>query len=357
MNAENEAERAKNLIHEAVAAFGRMTGLQATVRPYEALAAPDRIADAIIEIRRNDHVMEFFAEAKLAVDRGVVLGTVKRQLMPFGDRGLLIAPYLTAELAAKCRHQLDLQFMDAVGNAYIRGKDIYVFTQGQRPQHKPTDRAITKGAGTPTALRMIYALLCRPALLNAPYRAIAAAAGIALGAVGWVFFDLEARGFVAGGQRRGGRRLLQPMRLFEEWVTSYGIKLRPKLFAQRFQAPEQGWWKDALHSGAEAYWGGEVAADLLTGHLNPAHYTLYVRAEHRRQLVNAMVKRYHLRADPRGNLEIIDAFWNFTADAEHPNVVNPMLVYADLLATFDPRNLEIATMIHAKYLDYTKRPI
>ncbi len=54
---------------------------------------------------------------------------------------------------------------------------------------------------------MVFALLCRPELLNAPYREIVDAAGVALGAVGWVYFDLQARGYVAAGKKKGTWRL------------------------------------------------------------------------------------------------------------------------------------------------------
>ncbi len=88
-------------------------------------------------------------------------------------------------------------------------------------------------------------LLCRPDLLNAPYRDIVEAANVALGAIGWVFLDLEKRAHIAGRQKKHKRRFLEPTRLFEEWVTNYPIKLRPKLHPRRFRAENSEWWKPA----------------------------------------------------------------------------------------------------------------
>jgi hypothetical protein len=57
-----------------------------------------------------------------------------------------------------------------------------------------------------------------------------------------------------------------------------------------------------------------------------------------------------LRADPRGEIEVLDAFWNFEDEKDLPETVPPLLIYADLLATLDPRNIETAQMIYDKYL-------
>jgi hypothetical protein len=53
-----------------------------------------------------------------------------------------------------------------------------------------------------------------------------------------------------------------------------------------------------------------------------------------------------MRADMTGNVELLDTFWNFEADKDFPDVVPPMLAYADLLATHDGRNAEAARMIY-----------
>ena len=52
-----------------------------------------------------------------------------------------------------------------------------------------------------------------------------------------------------------------------------------------------------------------------------------------------------MRAEPAGNIEILDAFWNFDADKDFQDVVPPLLAYADLLATRDGRDAEAAKMI------------
>ena len=51
-----------------------------------------------------------------------------------------------------------------------------------------------------------------------------------------------------------------------------------------------------------------------------------------------------------GEIEILDAFWNFDDNQPMTPTVPPLLAYADLIATLDPRNLEAAKLIHDRYL-------
>jgi hypothetical protein len=53
-----------------------------------------------------------------------------------------------------------------------------------------------------------------------------------------------------------------------------------------------------------------------------------------------------MRAAEDGNVEILERFWNFETAKDMPEVVPPILVYADLLATHDSRNADAARMIY-----------
>jgi len=54
--------------------------------------------------------------------------------------------------------------------------------------------------------------------------------------------------------------------------------------------------------------------------------------------------------DPDGDAEVLEAFWQFEFDWPHPELVPPLLIYADLLATGDARNLETARIIYEQEL-------
>lgn len=341
--------REAKVLEEALAALERTTGLKARATKHE-FKAGGHDPDVLIEIADGGKRYHFIGEIKPTVDRKLTLAAVRDQLEEYGREAVLIAPYLTPELATHCREQLDLQFFDAAGNAYLRAPGLHVFIKGEKPPPHVLKTIGTRGGGTATALRVGFVLLCKPELLNAPYRDIVAAAGVALGAVGWVFFDLEGRGYITAGKRKRQRRLLEPGRLIDEWVTNYPIKLRPKLNARRFQAGATDWWKQAHVAGTGGLWGGEVAAYKMTDYLKPATCTLYIRPENTRTALNRLVTDHRLRADPEGNIEVLDAFWNFHAKPEK-DLVPPLLVYADLMATLDPRNLEVARQIRERYID------
>lgn len=344
---EQIAHKDQFLLDHALAALQGTTGIVGRIIATQPNLGPRAKADVTIELNVGGQLYPYAVEIK-RIDRFAAIGQVKQQLDYFPLPGLLIAPRITTETADKCR-ELDVQFIDANGNAYLQAPGLFVLVKGQRPR---TNEEINVAAmempraGTPTALKGIFALLCRPDLLNAPYREIKQAAGIALGAVGWVFFDLNARGYTAGGKGKGDRRMLERQRLIEEWVINYPIKLRPKLNPKRFHAPDPNWWRQIDITQYAAQWGGEVAADKLTGHLRPNTATIYMQPKNAGRNLTKLVVNNKLRAATDGEIEVLEAFWDFPPDATKPDIVPPILVYADLLATMDPRNYETARMVY-----------
>jgi len=347
-------DREIETLENALQGLRRTTGLAVELATRAPRPPKGPHPDAVIEIQEAGKRFQFFAEVK-AIDRAVALAAAKHRLEPYGRKGVLVAPYLTAALARQCRDRLDLQFIDTAGNAYLRAPGLHVFVQGEKP-HEPAmpGAGMPARGGTATALRAAFVLLCRPELLNAPYREIAAAAGIGLGTVGWAFFDLERRGYLTAARQRRNRRLLEPTRLLDEWVTNFPIRLRPKLNPRRFRAPDPGWWEQA-HFPHGAHWGGEVAAAKLTGHLKPATATIYLEPATARETLATLVREHRLRADPQGNVEILNAFWTFPAQDAPPDLVPPLLVYADLMATLDPRNLEVARRVREQHIEHALR--
>lgn len=338
--------RQQALLHRALEALEATTGIHGR-SPGNSKGYLD---DAMIEIHANGQCYPYVAEIR-CIDRFAILGEIKQHYAQ--QPPLLVAPHISTETAEKCR-QLDLQFIDASGNTYLHGPGLYVFVKGQRPTEKRgflMTGQEGKRAGTAAHLRVIFALLYMPELLNAPYRKIAQAAGVALGTIGQVFDDLANRGILTGGKRRGGRVMLARSKLCDEWTTNYPITLRPKLNPRRFKAPTPDWWKTIDLTRYNAQWGAEVAVEKLTGHLRPSTATLYLHTEQGQQALTQLVAENRLRPDREGNIEVLDAFWTVQGVASNAQTAPPLLVYADLLATLDPRNLEAAKLIHDRYLE------
>ena len=333
------------MLDQAIDALRRTAGLEIDVTKLNTHGFINR-ADGFIRVTINQRTYAFVVEVK-NVDRFAMVAQVKHQLEMFEERPLLIAPKLTDTAADKCK-ELDLNFIDLAGNAYINEPGLFLFIKGQKQDLHQNNPMNYKGgkALTPTNLRMVFALLCNPELLNAPYREIAKVAGIALGAVGWGFDDLATRGLTLGDGKNNNRVLIQVEKLTQEWVTNYPIKLRPKLNPQRFRTNNPDWWKNMDVRNYNAQWGGEVAADKLTNYLKPNFFTLYIHVKDARKNFAELIVDNRLIPDPKGDVEILDAFWNLDDANLMPETVPPLLVYADLLASNDPRNLETAKMIY-----------
>lgn len=339
-------ETEHQILPKALEALYRATGIDGRITELEPLLPNGIRGDATVALTLTGQQHTLIAEIK-RVDRFAHLVDLKYRLGERADEMLLVAPRITEEMADKCR-ELDLQFIDTTGNAYLKRPGLFVLVKGQRPNETfQLDRPEGKRAVTPTNLRVVFALLCKPALLNATYRDLNEVAGVALGTIGWVFFDLDERGYTIGEKNK--RALLERDKLIQEWVTNYPIKLRPKLNVRKFRAPTPDWWKtiDVKQYGAQ--WGGEVAAEKLTGYLRPQTFTLYFHKAGMNKNMTKMVVEHKLKPDLFGDIEIIDGFWDFK-DEPTTETVPPILVYADLLATLDPRNFETAKIIHEKYI-------
>ena len=326
----------QQVLHTAIAALNRTAGVVARVLPAGAKQRPY----AILEIEKDRHKYRFAAEVK-NVDRFETPAMVKARFADVRNRPLLVAPFITREIAERCR-DLHLPFIDTAGNAYLEAPGLLVYVVGQqRPADLRPDRFRALNAA---GLQVTFALLCQPDLILTNHRKIAAAAGVALGTVGPVMKDLEARGFLRF-QARKPRKLLQPERILQEWVTYYPTTLRPKLNPRIFQADTDR-LRLADLKPQKALWGGEVAAERLTHFLKPEHFMIYAR-----EPLTTLLATNRMRADPMGNVEVLDVFWQFAADTDYPDLVPPVLAYADLLATHDGRNAEAAKLIYEQRIE------
>ncbi|HZF14720.1 MAG TPA: type IV toxin-antitoxin system AbiEi family antitoxin [Steroidobacteraceae bacterium] len=89
-------------------------------------------------------------------------------------------------------------------------------------------------------------------------------------------------------------------------------------------------------------------AQQLTQYLKPGVITIYARQALRP--LNMLITRHQLRRDPKGTIEVLDAFWPANLPVDQPGLVPTPLIHADLLATGDARGLETAKLIYKRYL-------
>ncbi len=213
-----------------------------------------------------------------------------------------------------------------------------------------------KRAFEPTGLKVIYTFLCHPELVNAPYREIAEKAGVALGTVGWVLNGLKAAEIIRDKGGKNGRHLVLYRKLLDRWVDAYPEKLKPKQLVGEFIADDPYWWKDIDITKYDGYWGGEIAAAKYTDYLKPKVATVYQPEHGRTQLLrDARLRKATERTDDGvGTVLIYRPFWpeqlNEFDTELRKGLAHPILVYADLVATGDTRNLEVARRIYDEYI-------
>ncbi|VWB22766.1 hypothetical protein BLA23254_00926 [Burkholderia lata] len=340
----------QHVLDEACAAFESATR-RFRARPVRVPAACKARADAMIRFEVAGQAFEMPVAISLRVESlAGALAELRRRgdTAAPGERPLmLVAPHLSAELAAGLTDQ-GIPFLDTAGNVCLIEPEATVMIAG-RPKPARTPRRQASRATTPKGLAVMFALATQPGLVAQPYRAIAAASDVALGTVNLAMDDLIARGLV--GQRRNGERLIPDWpRFVQEWGALYPSRLRAKLPSRRFASLAPDWWRGLDFAAFDARLGGEPAADLLTHDLKPAAITVYTHGT----ASNRLLLQGRLRPDERGDVEIVEAFWPRSAELawreQEVPVVPPLLIYADLVASGDSRNLAIADRIHDRYL-------
>jgi hypothetical protein len=334
----------RDVLQKALGMLQKKTGLTATAEVYPKVPKDARQPDARIRLTLRELEWNFAAQIRKIVTRTTLGGTIP-QLAKFPEKGLLVAGYVTPQLAEQLK-EMKIPFIDTAGNAYIDEPPLFVFIKGDKPDEDYRKDRPTR-AFQQTGLQVVFALLCKPGLENAPYREIARVAAVALGTVNWVMVDLKEKGHLIDMGKRG-RRLVKKKNLLERWVTNYPDKLRPKKLLGTYTTEDTGWWRDTEIAKFGARWGGEVAAAKLTGYLKPQTITIYTREAPGKLVVTRKLKR-----ETNGNVEILKTFWNFNNDQpdpdnKHLDLVHPVLIYADLLATGDARNIETAEIVYDK---------
>lgn len=297
-------------------------------------------ADAIVTIHTPNGSHAYRATIKGHVSRAV-LGPITAAFAGSAQESLLVTDYVTPPLADELRRN-GVQFADTAGNAFLRRDGLLVFVSGRKPVERlrgtPTPRVFRT-----TGLKITFALLSVPELVDATQRDIAAAAGVALGNVPAILDGLRQLGWI--DEVRGKRRILDRERLLGQWTEAYARTLEPTLVLSRFTAADPKWWRRADITKHAAQWGGETAAALLHRHLTPERIVIYAG-----RVPSKMLIEHRLKADPKGDVVFRQRFWNFDVPWKRQDLTPPLLIYADLLANGDGRSLAAAKQIHDESL-------
>jgi len=254
---------------------------------------------------------------------------------------MLVTRYATPDQARQLR-DMNRAFIDTCGNAFINEDDFHVFIIGQK-----REVANEAKGGTllqPSALKVLFAFLCMEGFEGRTHEEIKRATGVSVGTINRLLQTLENEKFLFRLKDRP-RRLYGKGDLITTWITAYPQRLRHKQVLGRFTAANEQWWRETNPVAYDAQWGGEVGGYYLTEYLKPQVVTLYAD-----RLPQELIIKERLRTDPRGEIEILRRFWQFRLDGPRPDVVPPLLAYADLVGTRNDRNVEAAKIVYERYI-------
>ncbi len=305
---------------EQVAARLDELGIEAEVadtsKPY-----PPRHTPTIV-LRRGRSRQEYALIARRRVSLTDV-GTTETDLPIFAATSSI------APKTAESFRRAGVQYTDAAGNAWVRFDDVLIDVRGRRlaNDHGPHPRTTGNLFSTARA-RVAFALLAWPALWDAPQRELAGAASVSLGQANNALALFRESGF---GPAQGGRSA----ELLNLWAAAFPSGLAQKLIIATYRGSADSVQK--VHAEDAAFISGELAVKEL---LRPASLTIYIEQfDPRLPIVNRW------RSDGPPNIVLCHKFWTTPKHASHDydgpftgmrNAPWP-LVYADLLASDDPR--------------------
>lgn len=247
----------------------------------------------------------------------------------------LIGATSVAPRTADAFRRAGIQFIDSGGNASIHFDDVLIDVRGRRTDRDQSRPQQKKGGNLFSRARaqVAFVLLQWPSLWGVPQRELAEAAGVSLGQANDAVTMFRNSGFGPGGHRSDAEFL-------DLWVAAFPTGLASKLTLAIYRGSLEEFGKASAEDpalGAGSAVSGEVAAvDLL----RPAALTIYVG-----ELDPMLPLRNRWRTDGKGNITVRRKFWTTpsgeTHDDEAPlidqRLAPALLVYADLMASDDPR--------------------
>jgi len=254
------------------------------------------------------------------------------------DRLLLLGPRVT-ERSAEMFRALEINYLDQAGNAFIAFDGVHIDVRGRRatgapPRGDSAARATRGGVNlfSPKRSQVVFALLSWDELLDAPLRQIAQVAGVSLGQAQETVELLMQYGYLDEQ-----RRFLRGVRehLIDQWTAAFPAGLGSSGKTSRFS----GDFADLVAGDTVVYISGEAAVPST---LRPETLVLY-SDEFPTKLIRA--RGWH-RDDDTPNIFLRHQFWHPADPADVGVRTAPwLLVYADLMASRDSRQREVAQQI------------
>jgi hypothetical protein len=299
--------------------------------------APDRGLDAVARLTTNSGAVQTYGvQIKQRLTPELATAVHVQSHPP----ALMVAPSISDPVAERLRAR-GIDYVDTAGNAHVAWDDVFIDVRGRRKSAARLPKTSARGARTfsRAGLQVQFVLLSWPEMAAQPLRQLAHASGVSLGTAKMAVDELTTAGYLYEGTR--GRQLARSGELLNRWSEAYSIILDPALSLGEFSTSDLSWWRQSERElrQLDIQVGGEAAASLLDSYLQPSSLALYVD-----KLPLSLIGRYRMaRADGDGNVHIRQRFWQVPEQASW--IVPSTLIYADLLASGDPRQREHADRI------------
>lgn len=259
------------------------------------------------------------------------------------ENTILISDYIPKPVK-KYLKERNQSYLDSAGNAFITDKQglvIYIETNKNAPiSTKKSNRAFSK-----SGLKIVYQILIDEHILNKTYRYIGEVSQVSIDTVRHVLKDLLRDKYIVKANAKKFK-LINKERLLQEWVTLFNKVLRPKLNQRNFNPISKNIRLSDL--SINAFIGGELAAEHLSNYLIAESVIIYTNKP-----FFELAKSSELMPSTDGKITLIEKFWTEKEIERTQKLVNPILIYADLLNSPTPRNLETAEIIYNKYVKPT----
>jgi len=355
--------RPKNpLFQKCIAYLESLPNIKATIQG-EPYFSSEVLADGELIIGTSNKTANYVCEIKTGITNDIV-EQVAEYFANLGkrlngkQRPLLVTRNLSSLVIDKLLER-NIEFIDVDGNVYLNNSEIYLAVRNQTSKEN-----INKSLEiTALVLQVIYFILKDPSIIandevNGSYEKIYCLLGSDISAktVKNTLEKLEKLDYIKRTSK--GYEIIDYVKLFERWELGYAERLHSKLLIGKFRYVGSRNFsdiEDGIKLGASKYGyliGGELAASIMTQYIRPVGATLHI-PKHYPHLPLAVILK--LKPDPDGNIEIHERF-DEQNDRPDPNenlnnLINPLLIHAELVRTGDSRLKETAQLIFDKYIE------
>lgn len=334
-----------------------LPNIKATIQG-EPYFSSEVLADGELIISTSDKTAHYICEIKTGITNEIV-EQVAEYFANLGkrlndkQRPLLVTRNLSS-LVVDQLIERNIEFIDVDGNIYLNSPEIYIVIRNQTSKesiNKPLEI-------TSAVLQVMYALLSYPnILIGNNENNIAFLSGVSPQTVKSILKKLQELKYIRRSQ--GEYEIISHIKFLERWELGYAERLRAKLLIKTYSSigkqnisEIEGLIK-TYASEFKYFIGGELAASIITTYLRPISVVLHLNKEtidyHRE--IAVLLK---LKPNPEGNITFLQNIGDY-GDYEYgglaKNIINPLLIHAELVRTGDSRLKETADLIFDKYIE------